>query len=478
MKRHDFLMIFRLIADFLYAYGFLLLLPFGVSLWASDITLALIFGSEALLLIAGCWWARHTLSSSGVTSHHAAIALALTWALLSLLSSLPFVAAGMPWIDALFESFSAWTDTGLTMVPHPEILPLSLGMFRILIQWISGLGIVMFILFLRNVSPRAAHSLFQAEGRFEDFSRDIWSIGRTVMLIYVGYTLAGTLALWGLGVPFFEALAHAITSLSTGGFSTNSVGVGVYGALPTVVAMLLMLSGGISFSSHHALLSGNLKKFWRNPEVRTLLIIVVGATGLLTLSLWLLGDGEIRILDSAFYTITTISTCGAGTTLALSQTPDVFVFIVILLMVSGSIYGSTSGALKLWRLLILGKAIQREIRRPFYPEGTPMPIKMGNNNISERQIMQIGVYVWLYLAIAILGSLVFMLFGYRPLHALFTVFSAQGNVGLNTMPDALYYGMPVLLKGQLIFHMLIGRMEIFPFLYLLRVFWVSSKKVI
>jgi Trk-type K+ transport system membrane component len=96
-----------------------------------------------------------------------------------------------------------------------------------------------------------------------------------------------------------------------------------------------------------------------------------------------------------------------------------------------------------------------------------MPIRIGSNVIAESTALQVGAYALLYLAIGLLGSLIFMLFGYGSLDALFTVFSAQGNVGLNAMPDALYYGMHPVLKGQLILHMLIGRMEILPLLHLL-----------
>ena len=467
MKRRDGVIVMRLSVDFLYGYGFLLLLPASVGVWRMEYAQALTFVVGAAVLIPLCGWGRRRLSAHGVTAHHATLALGVTWLWLSLLSSVPFVVAGVPWIDALFEAFSSWTDTGLTMLPDPARLPVSLGTFRILMQWISGLGIVMMVLFLHGASPRVAQRLFQAEGRFEDFSTNIWVMGRTVVRIYLAYTVAGALALWALGVPFWAALAHAITSLSTGGFSTNSVGVGVYGALPTVVALVLMLAGGISFGSHQALWAGKARKFWRNPEIRVLGVVLVLFTVLLALELWL-AKGEVHLLHSAFYTITTISTCGAGTTLPLSQTPDVFVFTVILLMVSGAVYGSTSGALKLWRLIILGKVIRREVKRPFYPAGTLMPIRMGNNVIADEAALQVGGYVMLYLALALVGSLVFMLFGYRPIHALFTVFSAQGNVGLNAMPDAAYYGMPALLKVQLIFHMLIGRMEIFPMLYWLR----------
>jgi trk system potassium uptake protein TrkH len=463
------IILLRMVADILYAYGFLLLLPAIIALFAAEYVQAITFGLGAALFISSFYLVRRRVSVLGVRKYHGALALALIWTLLSLFSCVPFWINGMNGIDALFESFSAWTDTGLTMIPHPENLPISLSVFRILMQWISGLGIVMVMLFLRGPSPRAAQSLFRAEGRTEDFTTNIWQVGRTIVLIYVGYTLIGFLLFWILGVPPFHALMHAITSLSTGGFSTNSVGVGLYGALPSLVAMGLMLCGGISFGSHQALLSGNVKKFLRNPEVQTLFAVILGASGLLLFELWLVeGYARDRILESVFYVISTISTCGAGTTLPLSQVPDVWIFTVLLLMLSGAAYGSTTGALKLWRLIILGQVIGREIRRPFYPTGTVMPICMGNNRIDERVALQVAAYVMLYLAIGLIGSLIFMLFGYRSLHALFTVFSAQGNVGLNAMPDALYYGMHPPLKIQLILHMLIGRMEIYPLLYLLR----------
>jgi len=468
MKRQDWETIFRVVVDFLYAYGALLLLPLGVAIFTADDTMALTFGALAGLIIAGSSLARRALSPASVTQQHAIIALGLTWTLLSLFSSAPFLVAGMPLIDALFESFSAWTDTGLTMIANPALLTPSVAVFRLAMQWISGLGIVMFLLSWRGITPREAHSLFRAEGRFEDFSSNVRNIGRVVVTLYAGYTLAGTLALWALGISFWEALAHAVTSLSTGGFSTNSVGVGIYGALPSLVAMTLMLAGGISFGSHYALLTGKAQKFWRNPEVRTLLVMIAVSTGILTIVMWSHSPGELRLLESAFYAISAITTCGAGTTLPLSQTPDSFIVTMMLLMLSGAVYGSTSGALKLWRLIILGKVIRRSVRRLFHPEARPEPIQMGNNVITDAMVKQVWVYMASYLTLSLAGSLSFVLLGYRPLHAFFTVFSAQGNVGLNAMSDALYFGMPALLKVQLIIHMLLGRMEILPMVHFVR----------
>jgi trk system potassium uptake protein TrkH len=478
MRKRDLAVVARLVADFLYFFGYLLLIPATIGLVVAEYREALVFGVGAVVIIPTFWVLRRRTSVGEVERRHAAITLAVVWTLFSLLSSLPFAVYGLDWIDALFESFSAWTDTGLTMIPHPGELPYSLSTFRILMQWVSGLGIVLFLLCVQGPSPRAARSLFAAEGRFEDFTTNLWQVGRTVVLIYVGYTVLGFVAFLILGIPPFHALMHAASSLSTGGFSTNSVGVGLYGMLPSAVAMTLMLCGGISFSSHQALVTGNLKKFFRNPEIRVLFAVILVASALLFAEQLFFGEQPVgadsagsrygqRLFDSVYYVISSISTCGAGTVLSLSQVPAVFRFTVFLLMISGAVYGSTTGALKLWRLIIIGKVIGREIRLPFYPTGTAMPIRMGSNLIAESTALQVGAYALLYLAIGLLGSLVFMLFGYGSLDALFTVFSAQGNVGLNAMPDALYYGMHPALKGQLILHMLIGRMEILPLLHLL-----------
>ena len=200
MKKRDILIVGALVADVLYAYGFFLLVPTLIALFAAEYAQAITFAAGAMLFILTFYILRRHTSAAGVQNRHAAIALAIVWILLSLFSSIPFLVDGMHWIDALFESFSAWTDTGLTMIPHPEELPVSLSVFRVSMQWISGLGIVILMLFLHGPSSRAARRLFQAEGRFEDFTTDIWQVGRTIVLIYVGYTFAGFVLFLALGV--------------------------------------------------------------------------------------------------------------------------------------------------------------------------------------------------------------------------------------------------------------------------------------
>lgn len=469
MTRDDWASVLRLLADIGRVFGLSLCLPAVIALLAGEGALALAFGVATGGVLGAALAGRWRLGDREVDSWHATLALTLAWPLFSFVSAVPFIVGGVSNLDAVFEGVSAWTDTGLTMIEDPAGLPMSLAAFRILIQWFSGLGIVMFMLLLRASSPKAVRSLFEAEGRPEDFAVDIWRIGRVVVRIYALYTVAGAVALWLAGLPPVAALAHAVTSLSTGGFSTNSVGVGVYGALPSLVAMALMLAGGISFTAHRALLQGDLRRFWAMPEMRWLLATIAIASGLVMVGFWAAGDDVGRMaLPGLFYVVTAITTCGAGTTVALSAVPVGVRFVVLLLMISGAAYGSTTGALKLWRLIIVGKVVGREVRRPFYPANAVMTIRVGDRVISDSQAATVAGYVMLYVAIGLAGSLVFTLGGYQPIDALFTVFSAQGNVGLNAMAEGLYYGMSSGLKGLLMFHMLVGRVEILPFLSLMR----------
>ena len=469
MSRREWGGVLRLLADIGRIFGLALAIPAVVALLSQEMPLWWAFLGCGLAVLGGAQFLRYRLGPREVGSWEATLALMLAWPLFSAVSALPFLLGGIPWLDALFEGVSAWTDTGLTMIQDPSALPVALGVFRILIQWFSGLGIVMFMLVLRASSPRAVRQLFEAEGRPEDFSVDIWRIGRVVVRIYALYTVLGALALWMSGVPPVEALAHAVTSLSTGGFSTNSVGVGIYGALPSLVAMALMVAGGVSFTAHRALLRGNWREFWGMPEIRVLFAVIMVATAVVMVGFWAAGeDVGASLLPGAFYTVTAITTCGAGTTVPLSAVPSSVRFVVLLLMVSGASYGSTTGALKLWRLIIVGKIVGREVRRPFYPANAVMALRVGHRVISESQAATVAGYVMLYVGLGLAGSLAFTVLGYQPMDALFTVFSAQGNVGLNAMPESLYFGMPAALKALLIGHMLVGRVELLPLLSLAR----------
>ena len=177
--------------------------------------------------------------------------------------------------------------------------------------------------------------------------------------------------------------------------------------------------------------------------------------------------------DGAFYAVSALTGTGAGTPIPVNLFPQLSIIIFILLMICGATYGSTSGALKIWRIMIVLKNIKREIIKPFYPPGTILPIKMGNHIINDEDSLKASIYFFLYLALLIFGSLIFVFVGYSFVESFFLVSSAQGNVGLNIV-TVNYFNMSPFLKLELIFHMLLGRIEIFPFIAMLRSLVSSS----
>lgn len=181
------------------------------------------------------------------------------------------------------------------------------------------------------------------------------------------------------------------------------------------------------------------------------------------------------IYDGFFYIVSAITGTGATTIVSLNSLPALTIFIIILLMIFGACYGSTTGALKIWRILILFKVIRREIHKAFLPQKTIVQLKIGDRVISDDAALKALSYLALYAFFLISGSIIFMLFGFGSIESIFTVASAQGNVGLNLLSGQVWYSMSPFLKLLLSLHMIVGRMEILPFLILLKSFGVGSK---
>jgi len=408
---------------------------------------------------------RKFLEGHEVKLKHTVICLALAWIIISVTSMFPFLQEGVTPVNAFFESLSGWTGSGYTMFEDPSTISPTINFFRGYIQWVGGFGIVILALLL-YAKPITAQRLFLAEGRSEDFFLDFKKIARIVVMIFFVYTLLGTIALTIAGVPLFDALIHTLTTISTGGYSTNTIGIGTYGVWPMFIGIILMLIGAISFNNHYQLLNGNFKKFFKNPELIFMSSIIIISTIIIFTEIWIIN--KTFFYDGFFYVISALSGTGAGTPLALTSFNQVSIVVLIFLMVCGAGYGSTSGAIKLWRILIIEKVIRREVVKHFLPEHAVVPIKISDQIVNDEQALKVTAYALLYLSLLFVGSLVFMLAGYSVIDSIFTVASAQGNVGLNILPSELYFNMNPLLKLLLTFHMLLGRMEIFPFLILLK----------
>ncbi len=415
---------------------------------------------------------RIVLGKKEIRFKHAIISIAIAWFIIGIISAIPFLFVNLSPIDAFFESVSGWSGTGLSMIVAPQNLPFSINFWRGFIQWMGGFGIVLLALLIFE-KPQTAHHLFVAEGRNEEFYINVVKVARTILLIYFGYTFLGIILFLFSGLSLFDSIFHTFTSIATGGFSTNAVGVGFYGVNAMLVSILLMTLGGISFESHFDLIHRRLRRFFANPEIKFFLGIILLATGLIFVNLFIFKNNSF--FEGFFYVVSSITGTGATTFLTPDKLPALSIFILILLMVFGACYGSTTGALKIWRIIILFRVIRREIHKAFLPKNTMFPIKIGDKVVSDENALKALSYLALYISFLVLGSIIFMLFGYGVIESIFTIASAQGNVGLSLISGDAWYAMPAVLKFLLSLHMIVGRMEILPFLILIKSIGFGSK---
>ncbi len=404
---------------------------------------------------------RLTLGSAMIIS-------ALSFIAISFIGAIPYFYFLSP-VDAVFESVSGFTTTGLTVV-NPESLPYTLLFWRSFTQWIGGVGILVIFILLVGSPGISSYYLYRAEGREERIEAGVKHTVKKLFIIYSSYTIAGIVLLFLAGMPLFDSLLHAFTSLSTGGFSPKNSSIGYY-ANPWIetVIIFLMILGATSFFIHHKLWGGGIKRksgireriavYVKNPETKLFWSIIFIFSLLLTYT-FLSMNAPAR--HGVFQTVSALTTTGYTT---LGTNPaDATKFLIIVLMIIGGYAGSTSGGLKLVRFGIIGKSVSWIGKKISLPSEAIVPFKFGKRIVKDNELTIISLFACVYVLILIVSGVIISLMGYTPIDALYQASSAQGTVGLSSVPVA---SMPVAAKVILMVNMLIGRLELIPFLVLI-----------
>ena len=376
----------------------------------------------------------------------------VAWIIVPAISTIPYIYYGIPLVDAFFESLSGWTSTGLSALPSLSIIPESIILFRSITQWVGGLGIV--VLILTVVRGKEALSFLKAEGR----STSQIGIGETVgtiFKVYVLLTILGAGVLVWLGIDIFEAVNLSFSGISNGGFFPFDSYE--FNDLQKFALAIIMFAGATSFLFYRNILEGKWLKSVMDEEFILYGIITVVAIGLIV---WIGGEDFYNVILN---TISSIA-CGGFAIGDLSVLHGFAIYILILLMLSGGMVGSTTGGIKLWRILVLMKAIAIQIRKAFLPAGAVQVVKINGEAIDEHVIVESATFVFTYLLLFLFGAGIFLIFNYSLHNSLFMVGSALGNVGLSTVsvPE-----IGTTAKAFLMLLMYLGRIEIFPSLALI-----------
>ena len=462
----------------------LMILPALTAMLDGDTALAWTFAASAVL--SGFFGAGFALATrdgaGGFGRREGFMFLVLIWLVLALFGAIPFHFSGYPGrpIDAFFEAISGLTTTGATVFSGLEDMPPAILLWRALLQWGGGLlSIVLAVSLVSHLGIGGMEAYQSALPRGEGASLParVLQTAQDLFWIYVLLTLLGALALWAAGMSAFEALCHAFTALSTGGFSTRDSGIAAFGS-PAIelVLIVIMLLGAINFTLHWAAFNGRFRVIRDNAELQYLSFAVAFLiVAIVVFSMIDRAEGHVvaEIRENAFMAISALTTTGfrsGRSETAAIALPMLAPILIIGLVLVGGATGSTTGGIRLMRVAVLFKQAQRELLRLSHPHGVH-PLRLGKVRVDNPIVWSVWSFFFILILILAATALALAFFGLAPDVALTAAVLALSNAGpfLHTVaPEApVYADMADGAKYTLALAMWAGRVELLALLSLL-----------
>lgn len=422
-----------------------------------------------ILFLSGLLWPFGSKPRE-LTTKEGFLLVNLCWISLAPFGCIPFLTTGYTrsLTDAFFESMSGFTTTGATILRDIELLPKSLLLWRNMTQWLGGMGVIALAVAIFPFTGMGGAHLFKAEvpgpskdkisSRISDTAKLLWG----VYLIFTGVEIV---LLMLAGVTLFDSMCITFGTMATGGFAPLNSSIAHFSsAYVHYIIIFFMTLAGINFNLHYWALRGKPRHYFRNPELRLFICIIVGSTIFITLIRSFTGTkpSEEMMRDSLFQTVSLITTTGFVTK-DYELWPAATQILLFLLMFVGGCASSTGGAIKNVRILVLFKYIGAEVKKLFYPHGV-FPIKLEGKPVTENLVSNIMAFVLLYILFFIFGTITVSCFGMDIVSAAGAVAATLGNVGpgLGTVgPIDNFADVPAAGKWILSFLMLAGRLEIF-----------------
>lgn len=484
-------------------YGLLFLVPFLIALiyepWNFTLIAnvavprnAVIFLLMALMGFAISGLRRffpETDQRADLSDREGTLVVGLGWLMITAYSAIPFLMSGVmshPG-DAWFESMSGLTTTGASILNvQLEQLPQSVMIWRAMLNFVGGLGIIVLSAAILTRVTHGGQSLMAAESTGTSLTRirpRLKETAQTLWIIYLGFSAALFVSLMLLfkfevgmswSQSFYDGLLHAFTTISTGGFSNQSSSIAAYDSwFLEAVLIVFMLLAATSFTLHHAWLSRNHRELFRDDEWRFFMGALVFVVAFLTLVVWDAGVAIGQAFRDVSFTVVSLVTSTGFATADYDAWPEVAKIFLILLMFTGASAGSTAGGIKMLRILILLRVVRREIQRLLHPRAV-IPIRHNGKRVQEHTLLTITAFLFSFLTTWLIGAI--LLAALEP-HLTFSdsavaAASAIGNTGpaLGALgPTDNYAGLSHASKFLLTFLMWMGRLEIFTPLLVLNI---------
>jgi len=411
-----------------------------------------------------------------LTAREGFVIVGLAWFAVVLVGTLPYVfTSTLDGItNAFFESAAGFTTTGASVIAEPAKVSHGVLFWRATTQWIGGMGIIVLSVAILPLLGVGGVELARAESpgprpdrltpRFKETAKRLW-------LVYVGFTIIQALLLWVGDMTMFEAIAHAFTTMSTGGFSTTSESLAGFSTYAQWVVIVFMVLAGASFALHYRALR-RPREYLRDAELKLYLAIIGAATVITAIGIW--GGGVGRTLRDSLFTVVSVMTTTGYVTTDFNVWPGALQIMLVGLMFIGGMAGSTAGAVKTYRLGVLTRASVADLRRVIHPRGV-FVTRFGGTKVPESINQSVQAFFLFYMFIFMTGTFVLGVFSSAVgpdldlVSAASAVATTLGNVGpgLGAVgPTSTFLEVTALGKWLLSFLMIVGRLEIFPVLLL------------
>lgn len=451
----------------------LLFVPLLIALYygegdAKAFLLAIIIGAPIAYILSSV-----KAEKKAIYAKEGFLIVGFAWIIISAIGALPFVLSGaIPnFIDAFFETVSGFTTTGATILTAIEGLPKGILFWRSFTHWIGGMGFLIFMLALvPSLGSNSIH-LLKAESPGPSPGKIVPKIKETakiLYLIYFAFTVIEGILLMFAGMNLYDAVIHAMGTAGTGGFSNMNASIAAFNS-PAIewIITIFMLIFGINFALYFQVLKGNIKGFFKNEELRYYLLIILAAFIFITFNILSLNGGDVMlsIRQSAFQVSSIVTSTGFAT-VDFNFWPTLSKLIIVMLMFVGAMAGSTGGGIKTVRIVIMLKAIKREINKIIHPKRVNS-VKIDGKTVDEDIIRGVFLFIGAYIIISLIAIFIISFDNFDVVTTVTSVITTMSNIGpgLEVVgPAGNFAAFSPLSKIVLSFCMLVGRLEIYPML--------------
>ncbi|MGC4018065.1 MAG: TrkH family potassium uptake protein [Muricomes sp.] len=454
--------------------GVLLLIPAVVSLIYGEKSGFSFVIVSAILFLIYLVLGRRAPENQVIYGKEGLIIVGFAWIWWSLFGALPFLISGcIPnYLDAFFETVSGFTTTGSTILKDIEAMPKGMLFWRGLTHWVGGMGVLVFVMMLTSLDDDNSMHLMRAEvpgpaaGKLVPKAR---SSAKILYTIYMVLTAAQVVFLLLGGMSFYDALVHALSVAGTGGFSSRNASISHYdSAYIDGVVTVFMILFGVNFNLYFLIRLRNWKAALKNEELRVYIGLVLGSIAMITLNTLNIYQNIHHAFRYASFQVASVITTTGFYNTNFESWPQFSKMLLLGLMAIGSCAGSTGGGMKVVRFLILMKSIRQEIKQMLHPKAVAI-VRINGKKVGREMVHSVYIYFICYILILMVSVLLVSINNFDFMTTFSAVISTLSNVGpgfVKVGPTENFNNFSVLSKLVLCFDMLVGRLEIFPYLLL------------